>query len=58
MKLDLVDVFGARTFSGNPLGVLHGAEGLAYGSVDAQSAAWGGGRVATIAVGAELTPLG
>lgn len=28
MKLDLVDVFGARTFAGNPLGVVHGAEGL------------------------------
>lgn len=28
MKLDLVDVFGARTFAGNPLAVVHGAEGL------------------------------
>jgi PhzF family phenazine biosynthesis protein len=28
MKLDLVDVFGARTFAGNPLGVVHGAERL------------------------------
>jgi PhzF family phenazine biosynthesis protein len=28
VKLDLVDVFGARTFAGNPLGVVHGAEGL------------------------------
>lgn len=28
MKLDLVDVFGARTLTGNPLGVVHGAEAL------------------------------
>lgn len=28
MKLDLVDVFGARTFAGNPLGVVHGADAL------------------------------
>ncbi len=28
MKLDLVDVFGARAFAGNPLGVVHSAEGL------------------------------
>jgi PhzF family phenazine biosynthesis protein len=28
VKLDLVDVFGSRTFAGNPLGVVHGAEGL------------------------------
>ncbi len=28
MQLDLVDVFGARAFAGNPLGVVHGAEGL------------------------------
>ncbi len=28
MKLDLVDVFGSRPFGGNPLGVVHGAQGL------------------------------
>lgn len=28
MQLDLIDVFGARAFAGNPLGVVHGAEGL------------------------------
>jgi PhzF family phenazine biosynthesis protein len=28
MQLDLVDVFGSRAFAGNPLGVVHGAEGL------------------------------
>ena len=28
MKLDLVDVFGVRTFAGNPLGVVHGADAL------------------------------
>lgn len=28
MRLDLIDVFGARAFAGNPLGVVHGAEGL------------------------------
>jgi PhzF family phenazine biosynthesis protein len=28
VKLDLVDVFGARPLSGNPLGVVHGAKGL------------------------------
>jgi PhzF family phenazine biosynthesis protein len=28
VKLDLVDVFGARTFAGNSLGVVHGAERL------------------------------
>lgn len=28
MKLDLVDVFGSRAFAGNPLGVVHDAEGL------------------------------
>ena len=29
MKLDLVDVFGAQPLRGNPLGVVHGGEGLA-----------------------------
>ncbi len=28
MKLDLIDVFGSRPLAGNPLGVVHGAEGL------------------------------
>lgn len=28
MKLDLVDVFGSGPLSGNPLGVVHGADGL------------------------------
>lgn len=28
MKLDLVDVFGARAMAGNPLGVVHGADGM------------------------------
>lgn len=28
MQLDLIDVFGARALVGNPLGVVHGAEGL------------------------------
>lgn len=28
MKLDLVDVFGSRPLFGNPLGVVHGGEGL------------------------------
>lgn len=28
MHLDLVDVFGTRPFAGNPLGVVHGADGL------------------------------
>ena len=28
MKLDLVDVFGSGPLSGNPLAVVHGAEGL------------------------------
>jgi PhzF family phenazine biosynthesis protein len=28
MQLDLVDVFGLRAFAGNPLGVVHGADGL------------------------------
>ena len=28
MKLDLVDVFGATAMSGNPLGVVRGADGL------------------------------
>jgi PhzF family phenazine biosynthesis protein len=28
MKLDLVDVFGSRPLAGNPLGVVHGGEGL------------------------------
>ncbi len=28
MKLDLIDVFGARPLAGNPLGVVHGGEGL------------------------------
>src|SRR5690606_27798638 len=28
MKLDLVDVFGAGPMKGNPLGVVHGAEGM------------------------------
>lgn len=28
MQLDLVDVFGARAFAGNPLGVVHGAADL------------------------------
>ncbi len=28
MRLDLVDVFGARPLAGNPLGVVHGGEGL------------------------------
>lgn len=28
MQLDLVDVFGARAMAGNPLGVVHGADGM------------------------------
>lgn len=28
MKLDLVDVFGARAMAGNPLGVVHGGDGM------------------------------
>lgn len=28
MKLDLIDVFGTRPLAGNPLGVVHGGEGL------------------------------
>jgi PhzF family phenazine biosynthesis protein len=28
VKLDLIDVFGSRPLAGNPLGVVHGAEGL------------------------------
>jgi len=28
MKLDLIDVFGSKPFSGNPLGVVRGADGL------------------------------
>ena len=33
MKLDLVDVFGRRPMGGNPLGVVHGAEGLDTGQM-------------------------
>jgi len=33
MKLDLVDVFGARTLAGNPLAVVHGAEALDSGQM-------------------------
>lgn len=28
LKLDLVDVFGSKAFAGNPLGVVHGADGM------------------------------
>ena len=28
MRLDLVDVFGSAPMRGNPLGVVHGADGL------------------------------
>lgn len=28
MKLDLIDVFGCQAMSGNPLGVVHGADDL------------------------------
>jgi len=35
MKLDLVDVFGAQALRGNPLAVVHGAEGMSTAAMQA-----------------------